>query len=209
MNEEPLSEAVRQQALDRLTDAFANDAITLEDYERRAAIAQNARGRMQLLDAVAGLPRPAPLREPAGPPAAGSARAPRTRDEDRGYERRIETRPPGSATDTVACVMGDRHMTGDWLTGDAVTSFTLMGSTTLDLRDTPLPAGRLRIDAFTLMGEIKVIVPRGVPVRMNVFPFMGEAKLAAGVERKIDRDGPWVEVSGFAMMASVVVTAAD
>jgi hypothetical protein len=114
---------------------------------------------------------------------------------------------PGQAS--LVCVMGDRQMTGDWLSGDKVDSFTLMGSTKLDLRDVALPAGRLKIDAFCLMGEIKIIVPRGLPVRLNAFPFMGEARLGRDVGSRVEPGRPYVEVSGFAMMGSIVVVAAD
>ena len=100
-------------------------------------------------------------------------------------------------------------MTGDWLNSDSVSSFTLMGSSVLDLRNTALPPGRVRIEAFTMMGEIKVIVPYGLPVRLSAFPFMGEARMADDVARRVERDEPWVEISGFAMMGSIVVKAAD
>jgi predicted membrane protein len=82
-----------------------------------------------------------------------------------------------------------------------------MGSTTLDLRDTVLPPGRLKIDALAIMGELKIIVPPGLPVKMTAFPFMGEANVHRSVERRVVRGEPYLEGSGVALMGSIVVKA--
>jgi len=184
----------RQAALDRLTEAFAEDRLPLEAYEERVARAQNADSVEELDSLMSDLPAPRPAAQTA---RRGTAAFPNA----------IDGRISGGAS--VACVMGDRHMTGDWLTGDRVESFTLMGSTKLDLRESALPPGRLKIDVFCLMGETKIIVPRGLPVRLNAFPFMGEAHAARDVARRIEPGSPYVDISGFAMMGSLVVVAMD
>ena len=109
----------------------------------------------------------------------------------------------------TGCIMGDRSHTGNWLTSDRVTAFTVMGSTKLDLRDSDLPPGPVRIEVFTLMGETKIIVPRDLPVRMNAFAFMGESKAARDVDQQVRGAATWVEISGFVMMGSVDVRAMD
>ena len=207
-------DASRQKALDRLTDAFAGGSITIEEYEKRAGLIQNARVSTDIADCMADLPRDplpgrAPNRDPVYAPGNGRSRPHRTPPV--GYRDRpsipVEIKP--NRSEDIACIMGDRRMSGDWLNSEKVSSFTLMGSTTLDLRDTALPPGRLKIDAFTLMGEIKVIVPRGLPVKLSALPFMGEARMTDEVERRIVRDEPYVEISGLALMGSIVVRSAD
>ncbi len=208
-------ETSRQKALDMLTNAFAGGDISIEDYEKKAGRVQNATRVDEIRQCVSDLPAdPLPGQAPSrGFPESRSRRS----DRDRGYAGDPALRPQpdfavearGSGNEAIACVMGERHMTGDWLNTDNVSSFTLMGSTTLDLRHTALPPGRLKIDAFTLMGEIKVIVPRGLPVKLSAFPFMGDARMAENVERRVVRSGPYVEISGFAMMGSIVVHSAD
>lgn len=199
----------RQRALDRLTAAFARGAITIEDYEERAGKVQYAHNVTQLAPLLADLPAeiPASTQNARNLPdtRASGSRPVAPRPESRTWL--VEERDGG--TETVACIMGDRRMTGDWLGGNAVTSFTLMGSTTLDLRNTALPPGKLKIDAFALMGETRIIVPRGLPVKLTALPFMGEARVAESVERRVDRSGSWVEIGGIAMMGSIVVKAAD
>jgi hypothetical protein len=207
MPDNPELERSRQKALDIITDAFAGGAMPIEEYEKRAGRIQNAVRMEEIRLCVADLPiDPLPGRAPSGKtPASRPASAdPAFRTQP---DFLVEAR--GKGNDTVACVMGERHMAGDWLNTDTVSSFTLMGSTTLDLRNTAIPPGRLKIDAFTLMGEITVIVPRGLPVKLSAFPFMGEARIAPNVEQRISRSESWVEVSGFALMGSIRVRSAD
>jgi hypothetical protein len=215
---------LRDRALDRLTTAYAGGSISLEEYERRAQAIQRSYAppdiESQVADLQAAAPRTAApnasMPEPAGtlrnaPSAARNGNPAGRRRQEAPItpaspeELRIEVRH--GSPEFALCVMGERSFSGDWLNSDQATTLTLMGSTTFDLRNTALPPGRLRIEALAVMGEVRILVPQGLPVRMTAFPFMGEAKIHGSVEQRIDRDGPWVEVSGMALMGSIVVKA--
>lgn len=206
----------RQTALDTITSAFALGKISLEDYEVRAEKIQKAIALNDIVGQTLDLPQQAPPREPErgtrvaaserGSPGSRIGSAPLRRQaplpaEDLFIEERNGT------PEFSLCVMGDRKLAGDWLNSDQATSFTLMGSTTLDLSNTALPPGRLKIDAIAIMGEIRILVPRGLPVKMSAFPFMGEANIHSSVEQRIDRRLPWVDISGLALMGSITVKA--
>lgn len=192
-------ESRRQEAIDRLTAAFANDSIDMDEYERRTGAASAATELSQLERLTYDLPAAQPPRdsESRARRAAGERAASR-------YDSVV-----GAPPVTTGCVMSERQLVGDWLTSDRVSSFTVMGSTMLDLRDVELPPGPVRIEAFTLMGETKVIVPTGVPVKMSAFAFMGESRAGREVSQRINGARTWIEVSGFALMGSVVVRAKD
>ena len=202
-------ETERERALDSITTAFSHGAITLEDYEIRAGAIQNARAPADIDAQVIDLPRSELPRDPPRGRATPSRRAAESR-------HAAESRPEpdflvesrSGSPDFSLCIMGDRKMVGDWLNSDQAVTLTLMGSTTFDLRDTALPPGRLKIDAIAIMGEVRIIVPQGLPVRMSAFPFMGEANVQASVERRVDRNRPWVDVSGIALMGSITVRTA-
>lgn len=188
-------ESERQQALDNLTSAYALGKISLEEYETRADRIQKALSINAITSQVMDLPVP-------------------TADTSSRHNQTAETLPEPStylveqrqgSPEFLPCIMGDRKMTGDWLNSNSATSITLMGSTTLDLTETTIPPGRLKIEAIAIMGEIKILVPRGLPVRMSAFPFMGEAHIQKGVEQRVDRNLPYVEISGIALMGSIVV----
>lgn len=198
----------RERALEGLTTAFAADRISLDDYESRAAAVQRVTTLAELDALVDDLPAvaaPASGREAAPRRPARAPQAPRAPEMPRAP--RVDPGLAGSST--VACIMGDRHLQGDWLSGDRVESFTVMGSTKIDLRDTALPDGRLRIEAFVLMGDLKIIVPRGLPVRLSAFPFMGDAKVGRDVTQRHNPGEPHLVVDGFVMMGSLNVVAMD
>lgn len=205
-------EAERQRALDNLTSAYALDKITLEEYEERADRIQKALSIDGITSQIADLPVPAidtsnPLntsRASSRGTAPLSSRRDRTADSLSQQGTYLVEQRQGSP-EFLPCIMGDRKMVGDWLNSDSATSITLMGSTTLDLTETAIPPGRLKIEAIAIMGEIKILVPRGLPVRMSAFPFMGEAHIQKGVEQRVDRNLPYVEISGLALMGSIVV----
>jgi hypothetical protein len=192
----------RQLALDRLTEAFASDLVSMDAYESRVSAVQKAQYPDEIEDAVSDLPMPQP--KPSTGRAARKGAQPTSMP---ALRNPIDLRLRGE--ESVACVMGNRVLQGDWLSGDKVSSFTLMGNTNIDLRDTALPPGRLKIDAFCLMGNLKVIVPRGLPVKMNSFPIMGNMQVARDVNRRVERGAPYVEVNGFALMGNLVVIAQD
>jgi hypothetical protein len=193
-------EPARQDVIDRLTDAFANDMITMDDYERRVAEASAAATTGEL-DRIA-FNLPAARKHPVE-----GSKTPRPGSNSFVYRR--DSSIVGNTPVTTGCVMGDRSMTGNWLSSDRVSSFTVMGSTRLDLREVDLPPGPVRIEAFTLMGETKVIVPRGLPVKLDAFAFMGESRAGREVNQKTHGAETWVEITGFAMMGSVTVNAKD
>lgn len=196
-------EAERQRALDNLTSAYALGKITLEEYEVRADRIQKALSIDGITSQVSDLPVPASATSSrsTAPLSSRRERMPESLSQPGSY---LVERRQGSP-EFLPCIMGDRKMVGDWLNSDSATSITLMGSTTLDLTETAIPPGRLKIEAIAVMGEIKILVPRGLPVRMSAFPFMGEAHIQKGVEQRVDRSLPYVEISGLALMGSIVV----
>lgn len=192
-------EARRQLALDRLTEAFSRDAISMEAYETRVAAIQRAHLPQEIEAAVAGLPVLPPRPSPG--PAARKGRGNTT-----ALANPID--PSLRGEETVACIMGNRVLQGDFLSGDKIGVFTVMGSTRIDLTTTALPPGRLKIDTLCVMGDVKVIVPRGLPVKMNALPIMGNSHIDREVDRRITRGEPYLEINGLTLMGNLMVVAA-
>lgn len=195
----------RERTLEALTRAYTADAIPVSEFERRAALVQKAARASELRDLLADLPAEAPGDRPLS--RRTEARGEPSRSGASAYRGELD--PGLSGSQSLACVMGERNLQGDWLTGDRVQSFTLMGSTKIDLRDVALPPEGLRIEAFVVMGEALVVVPRGLAVRLNAVPFMGEANAARDVVQRAAPGEPVVRIEGFALMGSIRVVAAD
>ena len=137
-------EELRQAAMDRLTEAFAADQITMEEYERRASLANLAARPPALDDLTFDLPA-------INADGQKGGHAARSRRSSGSFD--LIGAPPV----TTGCVMGDRHLTGNWLTSDRVSTFTVMGSTKIDLRDVDLPPGATKIEVFTLIDRKSVV----------------------------------------------------
>lgn len=197
-------ESARERALDTITEAFAKSDLSLEEYEVKASAIQKARLVQEIEDEVYGLALPPPL-EPEPASRRPLSRQNRPARPPSAQLERIPVEEKSGTPEFSLCIMGDKRMRGEWLNSDHATSLTLMGSTTLDLRGTTLPPGRLKIDAMAIMGEIQIIVPEGLPVKMSAFPFMGEAVVKDSVEQRIVPGMPWVDVSGIALMGSIIV----
>jgi len=189
-------EAERQHVIDRLTDAFAADTITMDEYERRASAVSAANSLDELERIAYDLPTRVGHRVNADRRMGSAVGG-------------IDDSIIGATPVMTACIMSDRTMTGNWLSSDRVSSFTVMGSTKLDLRDVDLPSGPIRIEVFTLMGDTKIIVPADLPVHLNAFAFMGDSKAGRDVRQKTGGARSWVEISGFVMMGSLTVHASD
>ncbi len=195
-------EGEREGGLEALTRAYTRDAISVSEFERRAALIQQARDIAGIEAVLADLPREAPARdrplaETRDRPLAGGIAA----------STRIDSSLAGSQS--VSCVMSDRSLTGDWLTGNRVQAFTLMGSTKIDLRDVALPPEGLRIETTVCMGEVIITVPRGLAVRLNAAPFMGEVSAARNVRQRALPNEPILQIDGFVLMGSLKVVAPD
>jgi hypothetical protein len=63
----PISAAAREQVIAQLTDRYANDHLTLEEFERRAAAAYAATTPAALIALTADLPSTSPAARSSGP----------------------------------------------------------------------------------------------------------------------------------------------
>ena len=59
------------------------------------------------------------------------------------------------------------------------------------------------------MGEIVITVPRGLAVRLNASPFMGEVGANREVTQRAAPGEPVIQIDGFVFMGSLRVIAAD
>lgn len=187
-------EVRRQAVMDSLTEAFAQGYLDMDSYELRADKA-SAATLPALLDELL-LDLPPTLQKSAGMGQSVQYNS---------APRYTNTALSGTQRMNTACVMGDKHFAGNWLQSDKVTSFTLMGSTKLDLTAVDLPPGPTSIEIYTLMGETQITVPSSLPVRFNVTGIMADTKMDKQVNQQIRGAAAWVEVSGFVMMGEVRV----
>ncbi len=190
-------EEQRQEAIERLTNAFAAGNLGMNAYEDRVSLANKVSTQLDLLKLTVDLPASTIRQSGKKQPASNSSVL-------RNSINRALVSAPRMNT---GCIMGSRNLSGNWLSSDRVSAFTVMGSTYMDFRNVELPPGPIYVEVFTLMGEVKITVPRNLPVRLNATPFMGDCKAARSVNQKTADAETWLEISGFVMMGDLQVHA--
>ncbi len=176
-----ISDADRDRAMATLRAAFTDGRLTLDEFTDRLDHLMKARTQGDLSRITRDLAVAAPV--PAAPASV-----------------------PGSAdVQWSIAVMGEDHKTVRAAAdGSVVNGIALMGESVIDLRRLPPESGQVTVNAFALMGEVKVLVPDGADVELEGFALMGEKKARLGYYEPVP-GGLRVRVQGFALMGSIEV----
>jgi hypothetical protein len=145
----------RDEVIDLLTDAFARDLLDTAEYEYRVGQANAVDDLARLNSLVADLTK--------------------TR------ERSLQKYPSPGSMD-LSAVFSTQHFDGDWLTNEHVKLRTFMGSVVCDFRR-PVLGPLTRVEIRAIMGEVKIIVPKGVRIQVNINPILGEVTRHRGDNR--------------------------
>ena len=180
-----ISDADRQRVADVLRDAAGEGRLDLDELEERLELTFQAKTYSDLVPITADLHLPAqphttPVPRAAGAPAIGHA--------------------------SSTAIMSECKRQGVWTVPAHHSAFALMGSVVIDLRQAQLSAHDTQINASSIMGEVKIIVPAHVHVVVDGTPIMGEFGMGKDkVAAELRPDSPVVRVRGMALMGSVTV----
>lgn len=177
-----ISDAERDGTIAHLRQACTDGRITLEEFTERLDLVLSARTRGQLEEVTRDLPATV---------STSSVQ--------------VQRRQP---THWTVAVMSENKRTTRWRADESTNAVAVMGSCKLDLRSAEMPAGELIINAFAVMGEVKVIVPEGVQVELEGLAIMGSKECKIPPEEMFP-EAPIVRVRGYAVMGSVVVVSEE
>ena len=183
----PLRER-RDRVVEILCRHFANDDLTLEEFERRLDLAHRARDAAELdalLDGLPASPAPAAAPAPARPPA--------------------DARPSRA---TAIAIMGGCVRKGRWTPAAHTTAFAGWGGVELDFREALLPAGVTEVTAIAIMGGIEIVVPPGVVVESEGIAILGGFDHAHGSATP-SPDAPILRIRGLALMGGVQIKVSE
>jgi hypothetical protein len=185
--ESPLT-TERERVVQTLSAHFAQDQLTLTEFEQRLERAYNVSAVDQLRSLVADLPALSPR---TGVQEAGSpvpALVPSS-----------EVSPRGA----IFAVMGAQERGGSWVVPRQLKIVVLMGYAELDLREARFGPGVTDIEVFVMMGGVGVIVPPGVRVESIGAAFMGGFELNAGDASALSPAHPTLRLGGVVIMGGV------
>ena len=196
-------EKVRQATIDRLCERFAEDRLSMRDFERRLDLAHRATTTRQLAALVAGFP-------PATPQPAGSSPGQATSAHPN-LPANVVAPERVPARQFMAGVLGASARSGAWIAPREMYAVALMGGVELDFRDAGFGPGVTEVTVFALWGGVDIIVPPGLQVECSGAGILGgfertPDELADASVASLDPGSPVLRVNGVALMGGVDVS---
>ncbi|MDQ3885710.1 MAG: DUF1707 domain-containing protein [Actinomycetota bacterium] len=171
----PPSDREREVVVTRLTEQAGAGNLTLAEFDERARQVYRASSREELAAVTSDLPA---LTGPA--PSRRRARR------------------------WVVALLGGSTLTGRWRLSGNLTSVSIMGGSTLDLRNVELDGTEVTITAIALMGGDEIYIPDSVEVDMTGFALLGGNDDHGGPSA-IRPGAPVVRIRAFALMGGIDV----
>lgn len=172
----------REHAIRVLSDGFAYDALTEDEFEWRLGQLSLANSPAEVQALIADLPA-------RGTPSPAAPTVPA-----RGYDR-------------IRGVMSEIRREGVWRLPQRLRVSAVMSNVRLDLRQAVIPPGCL-IEVRAFMANVTIVVPPGLPVDFDVSPIMASARNDSA-HVPAASGAPVVQVRGSAVMAEVRVRMRD
>ena len=191
-------EAQRERIVDRLTQHFAQDDLTMDELERRLSLVYAAHTPAELTAVLDGLPSlgPEPQSSPAPvtAPAQGSA---------------MVAPAEGYGWRTLVALMSGVVRKGPWTAPRRLQAIALMGGIELDFRSARLTHLVTEVHILAIMGGVVVTVPPGVRVESDGFAIMGGFEEGPNTLASNDPNAPLIRIRGLALMGGVEVRVVD
>jgi formylglycine-generating enzyme required for sulfatase activity len=184
-----ISDQDRHKVSEVLRQAAGEGRIDLDELEERLEATYAAKTYAELVPITADLPAHHGL-------TPGASVVP----------HRAVPEVTGTAYSTSLAMMSETRRQGAWLVPEQHTAFSMMGSVHLDLREATFAAKEVTINAFSIMGDVTVVVNAHTRVVVDGVAVMAEfGESRSRVVAELTGDSPVVHVKGLALMAGVHV----
>ena len=180
--------AERERVVQTLSAHFAQDQLTLTEFEHRLERAYALSSTDQLRALVADLPSGHVMPAMRQPSTGGPALVPSS-----------EVPPRGA----IFAVLGGQERGGSWIVPRQLKVIAVMGGAELDLRNARFGPGVSEIEIFVMMGGVTIIVPPGVRVESVGGAFLGGFEMNAGDVTALSTANPVLRLGGLAIMGGV------
>ncbi len=182
-------EALRQQLVERLTEAYANDEIELEEFEVRVERAEGSADQASLEEQLADL---------GGASAASTALTPGTSTALVLVEEVPEKR-------SLVTVFGSVTRNKRWTVPRRLRVVSIFGGTDLDFREARLAPGVTEIHVVSVMAGVQVLVPPDLPVEVDGTGILGAFEETGDVLDAGAASACRLRITGFALLSGVAV----
>lgn len=193
-------EKAKADVVDVLSECFAQDHLSLGQFERLLDAAQGAQSAEELGKVVERLPPGAADfgHLPVPPPASGSPEA---------QVPAVPAPSPSRRNDQAIAVFGEAKRQGAWAPAAETKAVAVMGSVELDFREAALPPGDVTVFAVTFFGSVEIVVPPTLQVECAVSAVFGSAEHEVPKSAQARPDSPrtTLHVRGVSVLGSVEI----
>lgn len=186
----------QETAVKALTAAFTNDAIAVDEFERRVAEVYRA-GSRHALEAIT---RDLPAAEDASAPAERGGPVPAVVDGSGSLTRRPRQKVQSFLSSVERRVPGPMP--------ERLDVRSVMGSLELDLRRAEFPPGVTEIVVEAILGNIEIDLPEHVVLEDDGHALLGNFSVR-GRSRRRDSNAPIVRITGRSILANVEIELDD
>jgi hypothetical protein len=173
----------REQVLERLSNAFAQDQLGLEEFEARVDGAYQASTEPGLQALVRDLaPLPAPARTEL-----------------------VTTTTPSTAPPRVIAVLGNVERRGRFRLASGYRATSVLGNIELDLRDATLEPGVTELRVRAVLGNIEIIVPPQLAVECEGSGILASFATLNRMPAEGGEGGPVLRIVGSAVLGNVEI----
>jgi hypothetical protein len=183
----------RQVTVDALCEHFANDEMSVEEFERRVEAAHKADSVQELKDLLADLPGANVPAKRSADPVPAPRREFRVTDAAHVKEREV-----------VVAILGGSTRKGKWSPARKNYAVAIMGGAELDFREAVLGPGVTEVQAVAVWGGIEILVPPGLNVESHGIGVMGGFDHVTDIAPG-DPDAPTLKITGVACMGGVEI----
>lgn len=180
---------VRERVIQRLTDAFANDLITVAELEDRLQKAYQAATATEVEALVAGLPGPGSgpgALATSGPPLPSLEREPRR----------------------LLSIFSSQSRRGIWAVPRQLDVIGLFSDTTIDLTQATLPPDLVDIELNVVFANMKIVVPAGLRVVNRIGAFAANVESEPALDLAAMKPGsPVIRLTGNVVFGNVEIVA--
>jgi len=185
----------RQAVIDALMEHFAQDRLSVEEFERRVDSVHQAESNDDLRKLLQDLPSgDLPVRRDEVTPA---------------YPERAQASVPASRvkeTGLMVAALGGVERKGRWIPARKNYAVAVMGGLNLDFREALLPPGETEVWLFTIMGGAEIIVPPGLTVESDGVAILGGFAHQEDASINTDPNAPILRLRGLSILGGVDVT---
>ena len=181
---------VRERVIQRLTDAFANDLISVTELEDRLQKAYQATTAAEAEALVAGLPGTGPV----------------ARQADAGFPAAVEIE---RVPQRFLSIFSSQSRRGVWNVPRQLDVFALFSDTTIDLTHATMPPDIVDLDVSVIFANLTIVVPPGLRVVNKIGAFAANVESEPALDLAPMRPGsPVIRLSGNAVFGNVEIVAA-